>query len=380
MPASSRPGVRAARPPGRPALEPSPAPAGRRADLVTAALAAWLVGGVFLDGWAHNTRPVLESFFTPWHAAFYSGFAAVAAWIGWSVWTRRAAAGSWRGSVPPGYGLGLAGAAIFLVSGVGDLCWHLAFGIERDIAALLSPTHLGLFCGAFLVVTTPLRSAWADPALERSASLERLLPAVLSLALAGTLTAFMFQYLHPVVDNVVSVGHELSLRLEYTPFQYTEVYRLGIQAGVSGFVVSTAILFGPVLFLLRRWRPPTGAAALLLGLQCLAMQAVTGFADAGLLVLGLLGAVAVEGLLALLRPSPVRRWPLLAFSAAAPVAFWAVYLGGVGAHDGGLGWTPEVWGGTLVWSGLTLLALAIVMFPPAVPEPAAGAAGLSPRP
>jgi hypothetical protein len=379
MSASSHPDLRAAGPAGRPAVEPAPAPAGWRADLITAALAAWLLVGLVLDGWAHNTRPVLESFFTPWHAVFYSGFAAVAAWIGWTVWSRRPAAGSWRASVPPGYGLGLAGAAVFGVSGVGDLCWHLAFGIERDIAALLSPTHLGLFLGAFLILTTPLRSAWTDPALGRKAGLARLLPAVVSLALAGTLTAFMFQYLHPVDENVVSIGHALSLRQDYTPFQYPEVRRLAIQAGVSGFVVATAVAFGPVLFLLRRWRPPAGAAALLLGVQCLGMQAITGFADAGLLVLGLLGAAAVEGLLALLRPSPERPWRLRGFCAAAPVAFWGVYLAGVAAHDGGLGWTAEVWGGALVWSGLTVLALGGLMVPPAVPEPAA-AAPLSPRP
>jgi hypothetical protein len=372
MPPSSRPLIRRALPGGRPAAQPSSAPAGWRADLVTAGLAAWLLAGLFLDGWAHNTRPLLESFFTPWHGVFYSGFAAVAAWIGWLVWTRR--------SVPPGYGLGLAGVAIFLVSGVGDMAWHLAFGIERDIAALLSPSHLGLFLGAFLIVTTPLRSAWADPTLGRAAGFVRLLPALLALALAGTLTAFMFQYLHPVDENVVSIGHELALRLDFTGFQYPEVHRLGIQAGVSGFVISTALLFGPVLFLLRRWRPPAGAVALLLGVQCLAMQALTGFADAGLAVLGLLGAAAVEGLLAVLRPSPARPWRLRVFCAAAPVAFWAVYFGGVGVHDGGLGWKPEVWGGALVWSGLTLLALAMVMFPPAVAEPAAGTVPLSPRP
>jgi hypothetical protein len=95
-------------------------------DLVTLVLAACLVGGLFLDGWAHNTRPQLETFFTPWHAVFYSGFAAVAIWIGWSVWSRRA--------VPAGYGPALAGVVIFLVSGAGDMSWHLAFGIERDIA------------------------------------------------------------------------------------------------------------------------------------------------------------------------------------------------------------------------------------------------------
>jgi len=351
-----------------------------RGDLVTTLLAAWLIGGLFLDGWAHSTRPQLETFFTPWHAVFYSGFGATAAWICWSVRTRRGPAGSWRAAVPAGYGLGLAGVAVFLASGAGDMSWHLAFGIERDIAALLSPTHLGLFAGGFLIVTTPLRSAWADPGLGRRAGLGRLLPAVLSLTLASSLLAFMFQYLHPVNENVVSIGHGLDLREGFTTFQYPLVQRLAIEAGVAGFMLSSAFLFAPLLFLLRRWQPPVGAAAILLGVPCLLMQAVTGFEDGGLAVLGVVGAVAVEGLLAALRPSLTPRWRLRALFAVAPVVFWGVYFAGVGLHDGGLGWKAEVWGGALVWSGLTLLALAMVMFPPTVPAAAAEPAVSAPKP
>jgi hypothetical protein len=44
-----------------------------------------------------------------------------------------------------------------------------------------------------------------------------------------------------------------------------------------------------------------------------------------------------------------------------------VYFGGIALHDHGLGWKAEIWGGALVWSGLTLLALSLVMFPPRVP-------------
>jgi hypothetical protein len=99
------------------------------------------------------------------------------------------------------------------------------------------------------------------------------------------------------------------------------------------------------------------------------MQAVTGFADAGLAVLGILGAVVVEGLVLLLRPGGGvqggERRRDLAFALAAPAAFWGVYLAGIGLHDGGLGWAPELWGGALVWSSLTLLGLA------ALPPPAA---------
>ena len=40
--------------------------------------ATWLIVGIFVDGWAHNNdKP--ETFFTPWHALFYSGFLATAA-------------------------------------------------------------------------------------------------------------------------------------------------------------------------------------------------------------------------------------------------------------------------------------------------------------
>jgi hypothetical protein len=354
------------------AADAGPARMGRDEDLVTALLGAWLIAGLFVDGWAHNTQPSLETFFTPWHALFYSGFGAVAAWMGWSVWRRRPAAGSWRAAVPAGYGLGLAGTALFLLSGIGDLSWHLAFGIERDIAALLSPTHLGLFLGAFLIVTTPLRSAWADPALGRRAGLGRLLPAVLSVTLAGCLTAFMFQYLHPVDENVVSIGRAQSLQQDFTMFQFPFVWRLAVQGGITGFVLSTALLFGPLLFLLRRWRPPAGSAAITLGVQCVLMQAVTGLDDAGLAVLGLAGAAVVEALLAVLRPAEPPRRRMRAFCAAAPVGFWGVYLGGIALGDRGLGWKPELWGGALVWSSLTLLALGMVMFPPPVPVGTAG--------
>jgi len=34
---------------------------GWRGDLVTVLLAAWLIAGLFIDGWAHTTRPQLET-------------------------------------------------------------------------------------------------------------------------------------------------------------------------------------------------------------------------------------------------------------------------------------------------------------------------------
>lgn len=126
-------------------------------DAVTALLGAWLIGALFADGWAHLHAPELESFFTAWHLGLYSAFAALTGWFAWLGRSLRAG----RFELPIGYSLGALGAAVFAVGGVADLAWHQAFGIEAGIDALVSPSHLILFAGGMLILTCPLRSAWA---------------------------------------------------------------------------------------------------------------------------------------------------------------------------------------------------------------------------
>jgi hypothetical protein len=324
-----------------------------RGDLLTALLSAWLIAGVFLDAWAHNTRPSLETFFTPWHAVLYSGFLATGGWITWTACRARRRGGSWA-AVPPGYGLAAGGVVVFAVAGFGDMLWHVVFGIERDLAALLSPTHLGLFVGMLLIVTAPLRSAWAWPGPGRGP----LLPAALSLMLAGTLTAFVLQPFHPIAHNFVS-RRLATLILERTGSTFAVArYML---TGLAGFMVATLCLFAPVLLLVQRWRPPAGVIAGMVALQCLLMQGTVGFRDPLLAGLGAFGALAVEGLARALRPEAGDRWRVQAFAGLAPPLFWGIYMAGIAIRDGGLGWGVEFWSGTLVWTGLTLLALALAM-------------------
>ncbi|MEA2186830.1 MAG: hypothetical protein QOK16_1841 [Solirubrobacteraceae bacterium] len=350
---------------GRRAPDVAGTPISRRGDLVTIALATWLIGGVFLDGWAHKTQPALETFFTPWHAVFYSGFAAVAGWIGWLAWSRHEPGGSWARALPRGYLPAGAGILLFSVSGLGDMAWHETFGIEQGIAALLSPTHLGLFAGMFLIATAPLRSLWSDQALGRTASLGRLLPAVLSLALTGALCAFMLMELNVFNDRFYSVDLQRFIAESFMGDGF--VFDRNIQAGVAGFIVTTVVLFGPLLFLLRRWELPPGAIFAVIGTQVVGMAALSGFEIPVIVALGLIGAAAVEGCALLLRPSPQRLVGVRIFCAVAPAAFWAVYLGGTAIADGGLGWRAEIWGGAVAWSALSLLGLSLAMFAPALP-------------
>jgi hypothetical protein len=327
-----------------------------RGDLVTALLSAWLISGVFLDTWAHATRPTLETFFTPWHAVLYSGFVAVAGWIIWTVAQARRRGGGLDGP-PPGYRLAGWGVVVFGIAGLGDMLWHVVFGIERELAALLSPTHLGLFVGMLLIVTAPARSAWARPDL--SAAWAALLPAALALALAGTLTAFLLQPFHPMAHNFVSrsLAELILQRSGGSRF----VMARHIQVGLAGFVFGTLCLFVPVLLLARRWRAPAGMLAGMLTLQCVLLQGSGGFRDPLLAALGGLGSLGVEALARALRPESRIRSRLLAFAALAPPLFWSVYMAGIAVRDGGLGWPIEIWSGTLVWSGFSLVAVALAM-------------------
>ena len=144
-------------------------------------LSAIFVGGLYLDGWAHNHGRVDQSFFTPWHAFFYSGFLLVAIAFSAATVTNRTRGYSLARSVPNGYRLTGVGLFIFAAGGVSDMVWHQLFGIERGVEALFSPTHLLLGIGIGLIVTGPLRAAWRRQ--NNSASWRELAPAVASLGL-----------------------------------------------------------------------------------------------------------------------------------------------------------------------------------------------------
>jgi len=330
----------------------------RRRDAVTALVGTWLTGGLFLDGWAHNNLASLESFFTPWHAVFYSGFAACAAWILYVALRDRAPGRSWRETVPPGYGLAVAGITVFALSGIGDLTWHTIFGIERGIAALLSPTHLGLITGAFLVVTTPFRAAVADGLIPRSGGWRLLGPVVASMSLAGLVLAFIFQNVAQFSQNqFVSLG----IGRDIAAFPHIPgLVEWHTDALVYAFLIDSLFLFGPWLILARSYRPPRFSLLLLITVQVILLQAIRGFSDPGLIAGALISGLVAEGLVFVLAPGPdaYRRLRLAAF--LLPIVFWLVYLGLMASHDHGLGVKPEIWGGAVLWSGLMLLALTVL--------------------
>jgi hypothetical protein len=323
-------------------------------DLAAALLGTWVVGGLFLDGWAHVNQPGLETFLSPWHAIFYAGFVVS------TVVLARLVARFQRGRfdpalVPAGYGLGLVGVAMFMVGGVADGAWHTVFGVEVGVAALLSPSHLLLLSGGLLMVTSPVRSAWSSPELPARAPAPALLPALWATALTTAVVLFFFQYLSAFVTRAPS-----------TPAPEGPAGLPTTIVGVASVLVTNLIVVAPVLLLARRWRLPFGSVTLLAVVGAVGLTSLREFALGALVPAMLAGGLATDLLTARLRPGPDRPGAFRAVAVLAPLLLWGAWMAGY-AIAYGIAWPPELWAGVLGMACLSGLGLSVLVLPPAVP-------------
>jgi hypothetical protein len=331
-----------------------------RDDLITVVLGLWFVVGLLLDAWAHNNLPGLESFLTPWHAVFYSGFTVTAAWICWMVWRggRGDADGVTTASVPMGYGLGVLGLPMFALAGAADFAWHTVFGVEQALRILFSPTHLVLVSAMVLIVTSPLRSAWSNPDLPERPTLRRLLPAVVGLAFATTLVMLLLQYANALVWRAEEVVVALSNPLDGTVDSFVSPVELA-----SSIAVTNAVLLVPLLILARRWSPPPGSATVVFFAVAGLAAAITVLHGAAIILGVLVAGVLVDLLLLWLRPGPDRRSAFLAFAALTPVVVWYGYMAAASLAGGGLPRVTEYWTGIPLAAGLMGLLLGVLSRP-----------------
>lgn len=314
-------------------------------DTVTVAIGAWLVGGLFSDGWAHHNVPELEGFFTPWHGALYSGLLLAGAWFGW---LGRTGGRKWYRHVPLGYGWGVVGLGVFAAGGLADMAWHLAFGVEAGLDALLSPSHLVLLTGGLLILTSAVRSRWGAGDFSSPVAMG-------AVALVTALVSFFLLYVSEFTANAPTVAFR-SLPEGHPQHTASE---LPATAGLGGFLVTTALIVVPLTWTWRRGRAPRGLLTMLVGLTSWLAAAVLDLDRTA--VVGAIGATlgAILGELALAqlesRPLPTRmRIPALA--AAAVVSTWTMHMVSL-AVGVGLAWPVELWSGAVIVSGLAAAAL-----------------------
>lgn len=170
----------------------------RSFDWLMAVLAALVVAGVFQDGWAHNHGLVDQSFFTPWHAVLYGTMAVNGlVLLGYGIGNLRRGY-TFANALPYGYWLSAAGVCLFLVGGLLDLLWHTLFGIEENINALVSPTHLLLALAGAFVICGPIRSVARQLPADAPAAWRRVGPAIVATASLVSLLGFFTMYADPI--------------------------------------------------------------------------------------------------------------------------------------------------------------------------------------
>jgi hypothetical protein len=318
------------------------------ADWMLVALGCWVLGGGYLDIWAHSHLRLVESFLTPWHAVLYSGMLATTAYLLLLRRSRLARGLPWdRAS---GYGLSLSGCALFGLSGVADGVWHTVFGIEIGINGLISPPHVLLALGTGLIVSGPLRVAWRAERGRAS------WPAVISAALLLSVLTYLTQFDHPL-SNLWSAGD--------APVAVLGVRPREMQLGILGILVQTGLLAGVVLLLVAHLRLPRGSLTVILGINGFLITAVDQIGVLALLAvaMGVLGDL----LLWALRVAPGRPDRVRLFAAAWAAGVYVLYFAELLASRG-VWWPTHVWAGTIMLAAVEGWLISYLVAPTARPE------------
>lgn len=336
---------------------------GARGDSVTIILGLWLMGGIFIDGWAHNSRTLVENFFTPWHAVLYSGYGASTVWLCWLVLAGRRAGRIGVAAIPRGYGLGLVGAMVFGFGGLGDMLWHAIFGIETGLEQLLSPTYLLLLVGVLLILINPLRSAWSSPDDGAAPTLRAFLPALLALTAAVSAISFIGAYSWAIIDNSSASG---VVRAYAQRSDASRLLSLSQRHGLEAILITNVLLIAPIFLLLRRWQLPFGSITLFFTINTALMNALEGFAFAERILVALFVGLAAEGLLRALRPAAERPSAARIFGGLVPFLFWSLFFLANWLRYG-IGWAPELWTGAIVLTTLSGIGLSLLAVPPPMP-------------
>jgi Tol biopolymer transport system component len=176
------------------------APASLGFHWLVGALGVLLVGGFYLISWAANHAGVGDPFVSPWAVPIYAGLIIVVVVLIGTFVRNRAAGYLGTSALPYGYPLALLGSGLFLGGLLGGLFGQPIFGAPVDLEVFTSPILLLIYLGALLIVSAPLRAAWAVGPSGEAPGWRSLGPAILSAGLSLSMLTFMTQFAHPLTE------------------------------------------------------------------------------------------------------------------------------------------------------------------------------------
>ncbi|HEY9085469.1 MAG TPA: hypothetical protein VIN40_05990 [Candidatus Tyrphobacter sp.] len=317
----------------------------------------WIVAGFFLDAWAHGHVPI-ETFFTPYHAVFYSGMLALLFVVAGFATGNRARGASWRESVPHPYHLALAGFPIFVAAGFGDLLWHHFLGLEVGVDALLSPTHQALGLGMFFLASGPIRSVLANR--STSTTFARQVPLFLGLTAWYGLVHFGTAYAFDPGAARADAPPPIGFSAQYLTALSIGYYKVSV--GVLILIFQAILTAGFALWSVSRIALRPGFFTLLY--PCANAMAAAPFTNqtpllAVTLVASFATGIAADLLVARLDPRPespaAYRW----FAVLVPMIYAGTFLLATAMRTG-IWWDWNVALGAWCWAGVAGLGLSFI--------------------
>ncbi|MDA0162392.1 hypothetical protein OM076_19120 [Solirubrobacter ginsenosidimutans] len=359
-----------------------------REDMTTMAIGVWPITAMFFDGRGHNNKTGQESFFSIAHLFLYAGLTVLGIWVGVLV-TRyqglehRKTLMPDLSLIPVGYGVAILGLITLAIGGPTDFIWHSAYGFEVGVDAIYSPPHLALFFGGLLLCSTGIRSMWAkqDIALD----FKRFLPVSVSTTLFIGVAGFITMYLSAFMTNVTPTSdfvHDyqthfkddfsdqtISLNGGLTGYGDDQwpYYYYSASHGMASMIITTLVLFGPILLNMRRWRVPFGATTMIFTGYGLLVNIMTEYRDIVLIIPLIVTGLAIDVMARRLggarEDGRVSLGGIRTIGPVAALILWVTYYA-VLALDKGIGWEPTLWVGALIIGTMTGFAVAFLVAPP----------------
>jgi hypothetical protein len=308
--------------------------------------ALWLTGGLLLDNWAHTNKATLESFWTPWHAVMYAGSAACVAALGRMMYGNVKRGATLRASIPLGYETVALGSILLGASGVGDMLWHTAFGIERGLPIFFSPSHITLIVGMALIVSGPWQRSirYPDANSELDRSWAHSWPAVLSVSMVAVGFSVITGFAAAVEGNVLRLG-------DLGALNDAGLGELFINLGINSILGSIVLMSLTIGSIVRRRHLPLGALTITCAMVPLALGSSSRWDNWELVIAFGLGGLATELVIAALDARANSSLGRIGVGALLAAALSGGYIAATAARYG-LDVDPEFWSGTIMWSAV----------------------------
>ena len=344
-------------------------------DPIVLFLGLWCLAGLLIDAFAHIAGNVDDTFFTPWHAVWYSGAAAYGAYIFYAILPESGIQQLIREpfrtlkNVETQHKAGVYGIIIFAVSGFGDLIWHETLGVEENTDILLSPTHIGLFIGLMMSVTAPLWSAWANPKSGKNGLPSQLL-IVFGAGAAWCVALLMVRYANLWFSPLQNFCYSGNLDV-----CDNDDYNYALEQGLKSLFIQAALTSAILAMFLQRWKPARGTMFTLFMFHAIGVWVYSEF-DSQNLTMGVTLAIVAEIVaLGYNRIGPKVYIPLMAASQVivfmayglmnvgdiAPTSYW---IEGVNLHVIPFGWSIHSTIGSIVVCAAIGWFASIIAFPP----------------